>query len=188
MKLDPAEMAMILEQAKQEAKNNQLAYTEKKTITWDGNITGKEVIEGLGVKISDNTFDVSKTKRLVLRIVQKDSSNTIEIEQDIDLSTAVFFEESEIGIAGIEDSDDNGALYLFVVSKETDGLTKGVYCYYSNYSEMVISYISLIEYETIHPVPQWAIPPLDALYMNGTDGVRYKLYVDTAGQLQVEVV
>ena len=39
-----------------------------------------------------------------------------------------------------------------------------------------------------YPIPQEYIPPLDALYMNGTDGVRYKLYVDAAGQLQVEVV
>ena len=39
-----------------------------------------------------------------------------------------------------------------------------------------------------YPIPQEYIPPLDALYMNGTDGVRYRLYVDAAGQLQVEVV
>lgn len=69
-------------------------------------------------------------------------------------------------------------------------MSKGIYLFYAEHGNPVIfrNYISQVEFETIHPIPAEYIPPLDALYLNGTDGVRYKLYVDAAGQLQVEVV
>lgn len=57
------------------------------------------------------------------------------------------------------------------------------------YAQPGYGYCSLIEFaETVHPIDQKFIPPVDSLTINGTDGKQYKLTVDENGALAVTVV
>lgn len=187
MKFDPAEMALILEQANQEAKKNRLAYTEKKVLTYDGNLDNylvkEDMPDGVGgtrylIKLLDTAIDLYSVTRVLL-VTASGYSDMIELSG----------ENSRIE----NDSEGTGFLYVYyqgielpvlAVSKHLGTIT----FYFDSIYGSITCWAGSVEIQTIHPIPQEYIPPLDALYLNGTDGVRYKLYVDAAGQLQVEVV
>lgn len=165
----PDEMALILEQARQEAKKQQLGSIEPgKAFTFDGDSTGKTVVGDIYVKISGETLDIGNVASFTFTNNGKKTVVTSDMFDIID-GTTIFV----------------GADEFVFTPPEGVGLESGLYvlCYSAD------SFVSRVEFtDIIHPIPQEYIPPLDRLILNGTDGVRYKLYVDAAGQLQVEVV
>lgn len=185
MKFDPAEMAMILEQVRQEVKKHQLGSTEPgKIYTFDGDMDGKVITNGC-VKISDTPMDLTLLTKATLTIhpdiVEEFGTSYVEY------TDIVVLEETAYGQVAFSDE-----IQLAVSVKEpgTDFPVSGLYVVVDTMDEGKLgAWISELKFsKVIHPIPQEYIPPLDALYLNGTDGVRYKLYVDAAGQLQVEVV
>ena len=195
MKFDPAEIALILEQAKHEAKKKQLASKEQNVITWDGNTEGKkELPAGDNIvlyKVSDAPVKITKDN--VKKILLNDGRTADQIAEEQNGTISVASQSDENGATLTAVAVVAGAYTTqFVAVADDDMYSDGILViekgvYFLGIEKTGV-FVSAIELETIHPIPQEYIPPLDALYMNGTDGVKYKLYVDAAGPLQVEVV
>ena len=197
MKFDPAEMAMILEQARQEAKKQQRGRKEKKVITWDGDTTGKALVPGnvgYACKISDDPIDLSNLTLKKITVENYDSYgyvSSMEYAGDLIYSSEI----PDMGIWGANVIDGpavlfSGATLIMVVKEDMEALSKGVYLFYQkdgseNYFQE--SYVSVVEFEKIHPIPQEYIPPLDRLILNGADGNQYALTI-TDGAISVAPV
>lgn len=178
----PDEMTAILEQVKDYTNSQRLGYIGKKIITWDGDTAGKVIIEselGNACKISDAPID---TSHLTLkRIILTGTDGTNYVEWDIFDVVSV---ESipEYGLFGI--TGGTGVTFFAVVHQDSEMFSKGVYLYFTTHSSGLLEYISLVEFEELHPIPAEYIPPLDALILNGADGSKHKIYVDESGTLQ----
>lgn len=185
MKFDPACIAMIMEQTKQYTDSQRLGRVEKKIISWDGSTEGRHDIGGIFFQVSDTPFDTKNEsiKRVVdIRDGVQNEYDSFKIEaiptpNGVTVTVVSYY---------LPDGGLDEAFYSVPDTFDMEGVVfhKGIYFYGPDEN----LYITRVETEVIHPIPAEYIPPLDALYLNGTDGVRYKLYVDAAGQLQVEVV
>ena len=192
MKFDPAEMAMILEQARHEAKKQKLAGKTTQTITFDGNIEGKYCIPMPGldeesyklVRVSEEPIDLTAEtlKSLKIRTV---TGEAMETKNEV-----TFRSVPEAGMTMVYHTYSNGddEYRVCVVDQdfEEDGIEilAGVYFgwLYNGYM-----YTTSLSYEEIHPIPQEYIPPLDRLILNGADGNQYALTI-TDGAISVAPV
>lgn len=191
----PDEMALILEQARQEVKKNQLASTGKevKTITWDGAVDNKLMINFNDhvdlVKISVAPIDFEKSAPIKVTAQQDTVSKTFE-------SFQVMNEEMDTGSASLVLSNELGKTALLAMSvfgtlpTESEIMyEEGLYLAKFVGGSSSAGYVSSLEYmaEVIHPIPQEYIPPLDRLILNGADGNQYALTI-TDGAISVAPV
>lgn len=195
--LKPDEMAFLTEQLRQEIKKNQLASTEKKRLECDY-LSGKHGLPiypfGIPViKMSEEPIKI--TKDSITRIAALGTDDYEQNNGNVDLSGIFVLDDGQLRYIGHETEDTYPWITIAGEDVATDEgvIEKGTYFTIFGYNgfpegKTGFFYVTLLEYKETHPIPQEYIPPLDALYMNGTDGVRYKPYVDAAGQLQVEVV
>ena len=186
---------MILEQVRQEVRKNQLASAGKevKTITWDGDTTGKVVIPDFATNRDDSSFVrvydkfSAITKESIKRIVI--DMNGVQQELPKSMYTVV---EQE----GLLFISDTGASIVFAIlvpaGFEEIGFVEGIYFFsgfmYTGWGTDEVAIVEIeLELETIHPIPQEYIPPLDRLILNGADGNQYALTI-TDGALSVAPV
>ena len=164
-----------------------------KTITFDGNLSGKEAIpgevmglSGVYVKVSNTAFAVDELQSVSATMVFDGVKET-----------------SEIPLSAITVQNDRSATYLvkneipiaIVVAESisSDELSMTVGTYFlcdENYLNLGTYYVSSITYgkETIVPIDPKFIPPVDSLTINGTDGKQYKLTVNNGAISVAEVV
>ena len=182
MKFDPAEMAMILEQVRQEAKKIRPAHTEVKTLINDGTSPGKDFFGNgnLYAKVSDEPIDLSTV--IDISITENETTTTLPhnsfLYEGNEYSHMLYF-NSGSGVI----NENSLMLFSAFVDDEGDGVQKGTYAL----SLDAQNGISKIRYEAIHPIPQECIPPLDRLILNGADGNQYALTI-TDGAISVAPV
>lgn len=186
MKLDPAEMALILEQVRQEAKKNRLAHTEKKVLTYDGNLDNylakEDMPDGVGgtryfVKLLDSPIDLHSVTRVLL-VTASGYTDMIELNQ----------ENSRVE----DDGEGTGFLYVYYQGIELPVLAVSelfgtIVFYFDSIYGSITCWASSVEIQTIHPIPAEYIPPLDRLILNGADGNQYALTI-TDGAISVAPV
>lgn len=64
----------------------------------------------------------------------------------------------------------------------------GIYLHKGNLADLGGNIRFCLEYETIHPIDQKFLPPVDSITMNGADGKQYKLTVSGGALNIAEVV
>ena len=182
--LRPEEMAFLTEQMRQEIKKQSLAHTERRALVFTGALDDMHT-SGDGTyiaKVTDEIIDLASVVRITAQTAAQPMQFDVTAENSRmeDLGGGVYMlfcqymgMEFPTVMTATEGSNVVSGSGTYVMGFDMDGF---------------LGWISRVDLETIYPIPQEYIPPLDALYLNGTDGVRYKLYVDAAGQLQVEVV
>lgn len=193
----PDEMAFLTEQMRQEIKKNRLAYSEKKTITWDGNTEGKASIAvddygPLLFKVSDTPIVITQDniKKVTFNGNEKQTLSGDQVtvaSQTLDNNATLTVVYQEL--------QNDGDIFQCIAVADNDIYYEGTFLaekgvYLRNdtgTASTVPSYVSCVELETIHPIPQWAIPPLDRLILNGADGNQYALTI-TDGAISVAPV
>lgn len=142
-----AEMNSTLEEAKKYTDSKQLARTEKKVYTFDGNVDGKENILGL-VKISDDEPDLKQA--VSVEITTPETAEGI-ITLTKDMFSVAVSDGTNGFVKGIQSIilDD---IHL-VVCIPNEGL------YFAYYEDPVgIIYTSKIVFETVHQIDPKFIP------------------------------
>lgn len=177
MGFDPIMMAL----SNDYTDSKQLSKVEKTIFTWNGDTTGKTIVEGgeednNGCKISDNLIDAEKAKLVKLRLFHDKSGMELDIE-DIYESKELLPLAYGFKAGGLE---ENKTL-LSIFYQDMAGVSKGVYLGYGDGW-----YVSYAEFETIHPIDQKFIPPVDSIILNGADGKQYRLSVNESGELVTE--
>lgn len=197
----PDEMAMILEQVRQEAKKQQLGHIDVQKYSYNGDPSGKDQFrypyaeskyDVFYVHISRDIFSVRQD--VVKKIEATVSWNGEVTKTEINLEQLLFEGGDFGGIIFQTDGDAELADFpLILVDPEGyedsgEYIPKGISVRCVNIQdENIEQYISLIETQTIHPIPQEYIPPLDRLVLNGADGNQYALTI-TDGAISVAPV
>lgn len=167
----PDEMALILEQARQEAKKQQLAGTERKTITWDGIIGDRQTIA-----IGSKNLIFAKISEYSAEVEAKDIKKLVVSVEGAEIS----MDEYELAYSGsyvtihFPGSPEDVLCIISADTTDIASIPAGVW-FLTPTSEDI--YTSRLELETIHPIPQEYIPPLDRLILNGADGNQYALTI-----------
>lgn len=182
----PDEMAMILEQAKRYTNSQRLGYTEKKVLIYDGNPDIREYQDNgmvYQVKVTDEVIDPDTVTKVIYTMATGD---TITLSRDNgELKT---FNKGEVysGVLGSLFGAE-GMVVAIQNPPENSLIPTGTFLLgYDNYGEMT-GYVSYVELETVNPIPQEYVPPLDRLILNGADGNQYALTI-TDGALSVAPV
>ena len=183
--------------AKQYTDSQRLGYVEgQEPIIWDGDTTGKSVIElgaQLLVQIAPEVLDLTTASRVVAR--KKSTTGDVAIiDAEGGKVRYEYMEHLGIGSLSVFNGDNSGASLVFscalVATKDVEdfggtgiNIPKGTYLV-SIASEDGDVYTNIIEFsENIHHINQRLIPALDSLTLNGADGKQYKLTVDKNGAL-----
>ena len=193
----PDEMAFLTEQMRQEIKENRLAYSEKKTITWDGNTEGKASISvgddgRLLFKVSDTPIVITQDN--IKKVMFNGNEKQTLSGDQVTVASQTFDNNATLTVVYLELQND-GDIKQYIVVADNDIylegtllVEKGVYLWNNTGTASTVpSYVSCVELETIHPIPQEYIPPLDRLILNGADGNQYALTI-TDGAISVAPV
>ena len=194
--LRPDEMATILELAKEYTDSQQLGRKKTTRLTFNGDAAGRPSFNDPGggtefswVNISDTpiSFSPETLKKIEITTVH----NGVSYVNELDLST-IFIEGGDGGGIIFESGvhEQYPIAYVFQEELREGDLVfpKGVNVRCGNYtSDNAYDYISLIQIQTIHPIPAEYIPPLDRLILNGADGNQYALTI-TDGAISVAPV
>lgn len=177
----PDEMALILEQAKQYTDSQRLAHTETKTLLKQTEILVEATDEGNVFYKEPHIVFFENGMLLTVIWDGVRYKNTSELVQPDDTINAVFVGNRSIMGLG----ENTGEPYLIVCFEQTD--LSDVRKYNAIVSAVPGSHTLTIMQETIHPIPQEYIPPLDRLILNGADGNQYALTI-TDGAISVAPV
>ena len=136
------------------------------------------------VKVSDVPIDFEKETPISVTVTMSGVGGEY-IYYKLQASTV---EDIDAGVILSSVLTENGECFAFSSLNnfqiEEQIFEKGLYFLYSD-----SGYVSKLVYnaQTIHPLPQWAIPPLDRLILNGADGNQYALTI-TDGAISVAPV
>lgn len=157
------------------SESGQVGYVEPgKVFTYDGNESAEFIdLNGLRlVHLSDGVFDLSKIKRIKCEFASVGQEFEF-VEGDFTLIDYNEFKAVQVSLG----NQSAPAVFAHPAG--------GLY----GYAQPGFGYLSYVEFaETVHPIDQKYIPPVDSLTMNGADGKRYKLTVNNGSISVAEVV
>lgn len=171
-------------------ESGQIGFTKSKvkTLTFDGDIAGKETfsgellfVPGIYVKISDSAIFADELQSIIgTAIGDKAVCNSIPMDTvtwDVEAGATIFQIANWPAPAILAFPTD-------MVLDESHTVTAGTYVLYM---DTWLTYVSAITCgtETVRPIDPKFLPGIDALTLNGADGKQYKLVVDASGALAV---
>lgn len=163
--MNPIDNAIVLEEAKK--YTDKICRVETKTISWDGDTTGKTLLSGEGIplyKVSDDCIDVKDITKVVIYVI---ADNGAEGFTDAD---KVFGSISGPVIMGVDDfglvlTHEDGEELVVTVKSDIieDGVTikkgtyfRGLWRFQQTASRIRVASVTT---ETIHPIdPKFLLP------------------------------